>query len=159
MDVHTLHNLLILFHAAAGTISFFAGGYLIFSPKFASNHRLFGLYWWSLVGLVVFLAGAMFVYWTEYSSTERIIFPGLFVLGLYMLYRARNARRLMKDQENSWRQDYIEHIGFTLISLFEGFIIVGALNSGFPGWLVAILAILGVLLGRAAIGFAQRRVA
>ena len=45
-----------------------------------------------------------------------------------------------------------------LISLFEGFIIVSGLNSGLPGWLVAILAILGVLLGRWLIRFAQRRI-
>jgi hypothetical protein len=99
------------------------------------------------------------VYWTNYSSVERIIFPGLFVLGIYMLYRARNANLLRKAHQNNWTQGYIEHIGFTLISLFEGFIIVSGLNSGFPGWLVALLAILGVLAGRWMIGFAQRRVA
>ena len=47
--------------------------------------------------------------------------------------------------------------GFTLISLFEGFIIVSGLNSGLPGWLVALVAIIGVLLGRWSIGVAQQR--
>ena len=75
-----------------------------------------------------------------------------------MLYRARSASRLLQVQPNAWKHDYIEHIGFTLISLFEGFIIVSGLNSGLPGWLVAILAILGVLLGRWLIRFAQRRI-
>ena len=159
MNIGILHNMQIILHAAAGVISFLAGCLLIFSPKLASNQRLFGLYWWSLVGLVVFLVGAIFVYWTEYSGAERVIFPGLFVLGMYMLYRARNARRLLKDQQGAWNHEYIEHIGFTLISLFEGFIIVAVLNAGGPGWLVAILAILGILAGRSVIGFAQRRVA
>jgi hypothetical protein len=78
---------------------------------------------------------------------------------MYMLYRARNARRLLQDHQGAWNHEYIEHIGFTLISLFEGFIIVAVLNAGGPGWLVAILAILGILAGRSVIGFAQRRVA
>ena len=100
----------------------------------------------------------MLVYWTQYSRIERILFPGLFGLGLYMLYRARSARQLLGSRQRNWKQAYIEHIGFTLISLFEGFIIVTGLNSGSPGWLVALFAILGVILGRWAIGFAQQRV-
>ena len=57
------------------------------------------------------------------------------------------------------KHTFIEHIGFTLISLFEGFIIVSGLNSGIPGGLVAVVAILGVLVGRWALGLAQRRIA
>lgn len=75
-----------------------------------------------------------------------------------MLYRAQRASLLLKTQPNAWEQNYIDHIGFTLISLFEGFIIVGGLNAGIPGWLVALAAILGVLIGRWVIGFAQRRI-
>ena len=158
MNPQSLHNIFIMLHAASATISFFAGCLAIFSLRHASNQRWFGLYSWTLVGMVVFLAGAMLVYWTEYSVMERIIFPGLFGLGLFMLYRAHNANRLLQARQNNWKQNYIKHIGFTLISLFEGFIIVSGLNSGLPGWLVAFVAILGVFVGRLAIGNAQRRV-
>jgi uncharacterized membrane protein YfcA len=157
MDIPVLHDVLIILHAASATISFFAGGILIFSLGHASAPRWFGLYWWTLVGMVVLLAGAMLVYWAEYSGVERIVFPGLFALGIYMLYRARSASRLLQVRTPSWKHDSIEHIGFTLISLFEGFFIVSGLNLGLPGWLVAILAILGVLVGRWAIGLARRR--
>jgi hypothetical protein len=108
--------------------------------------------------MVVLLIGAMLVYWNEYSSTEHIVFPILLGLGMFMLYRAQNAGRLLRSQQDDWTLGYIEHIGFTLISLFEGFIIVTVLNAGGPGWLVALLAILGVLVGRWVIGFAQRKV-
>jgi hypothetical protein len=127
MDVFQLRYILIMLHAAAGAISFFAGLALIFLPQYLSNRRLFALYSWSLIGLVVFLAGAMIVFWTNYSNPERIIFTGLFGLALYML------------------------------SLFEGFIIVAALNAGSPGWFVGLLAVLGVFAGRWVIGVAQRR--
>jgi hypothetical protein len=158
MDVHSLHNVLIILHAAAATISFFSGCLLIFFREYTSNQRLFSLYWWSLVGMVVFLAGAILVYWTEYSNAEHIIFPGLFGLGIYMLYRARSANYLLETQQNNWKGSYIEHIGFTLISLFEGFIIVSGLNSGISGWMVAVAAILGVFIGRWVIHLAQQRV-
>ena len=158
MDVHIIHNVLIALHAASATLSFVAGCWLIFFARQLSNGQLFTLYWWTLVGSIVLLAGAILSYWTEYSSIERILFPGLFVLGLYMLYRAQSARRRLESQAKAWKHDAIEHIGFTLISLFEGFVIVAGLNAGLPGWLVALIAILGVLLGRWLIGSAQRRV-
>ena len=158
MDIQSLHNILIMLHATAAAISFFVGCLLIFAPTYISNQRLFGLYWWSLMGMVVLLIGAMLVYWNEYSDTERIVFPILLGLAMFMLYRAHNASLLLKAQQNDWKLAYIEHIGFTLISLFEGFVIVTVLDAGGPGWLVALLAILGVLVGRWVIGLAQRKV-
>jgi uncharacterized membrane protein YfcA len=158
MDINTIHNVLIILHASAATLSFVAGCLLIFLPIYTSNQRLFSFYWWSLIGMVIILLGAILVYWTKYSITERIIFPGLLILAFYMLYRARSANHLLGAQQNDWKHGYIEHIGFTLISLFEGFIIVSGLNSGISGLLVALAAILGVLIGRWAIGFAQRKI-
>jgi uncharacterized membrane protein YfcA len=156
MDINSIHNVLIILHASAAIISFFAGCLLIFSSAYRSNQGLFSLYWWSLIGMVILLMSAILVYWTEYSNIEHIIFPGLLVLAFYMLYRARNANHLIKAQQNDWKQGYIKHIGFTLISLFEGFIIVGGLDIGVPGWLIALLAILGVFVGNWVIGLAQR---
>ena len=159
MDIQSTHYVLIILHATAATFAFFAGCLLIFSPTFLSNERLFNLYLGSLVAMILLLAGAIFVYWTEYSDFERIIFPGLLGLGLLMLFRGWGAGLVLRTQQTNWKLGYIEHIGFTLISLFEGFIIVSGLNSGIPGWLVGVIAILGVLAGRWSIGVAQRRVA
>lgn len=156
MNINSFHDALIVLHSAFATISFFAGSFLMISPL--SGRRFFNWYWWALIGMVILLAGAILVYWTEYSGVERIVFPGLLILGFYMLYRAWNAKSLMQNQNNDWRHDYLENIGFTLISLFEGFVIVSGLNSGLTGWLVALLAISGVLLGRWLIRLAQRSV-
>ena len=159
MDIQAIHNVLIVLHAITATISFFVGCFLIISLRNRRGQEWFGLYWWTLVGMVVLLAAVIFVYWTEYSGIERILFPGLFALGLYMLYRARSANSLLTSQPTDWKHPYIEHIGFTLISLFEGFIIVSGLNSGLPVWLVSLVAILGVLIGRWSIAYTQRKVA
>ena len=158
MDVNSLHNVFIILHSASATLGFFAGGFLMFSPVEISYQRFFRVYWWSLVAMVVLLAAAIAVYWRNYSDIEQIVFPGLLALAVYMLYRAQRANRLLSSQQPDWKRDYIEHIGFTLISLFEGFVIVSGLNAGLSGWLVAVFAILGFLLGRGLIGFAQRRI-
>ncbi len=158
MDINSIHSVIIILHAASATLAFFAGCLLIFSPAYTSNQRLFNVYEWALISMVVLLAGAIFVYWTQYSNVERIIFPALFALSIYMLYRAWSANRLLASAQIGWEIAYIEHIGFTLISLFEGFIIVSGLNSGFPGWLVGVVAVVGLLLGRWLIGSTRRRV-
>jgi len=46
---------------------------------------------------------------------------------------------------------YIGHVGFTLISLFVGFLIVGAIDLDVPGWLVGVVAVGGVAGGIAGI--------
>ena len=157
MDVFSTHNVIIILHAAAATLAFFAGCVLIFSPMYMLNRGLFNSYLWSLIAMVLLLAGAIIVYWQEYSDVERIIFPGLLGLGLFMLFRAWGAGLVLATQQDNWKLGYVEHIGFTLIALFEGFIIVSGLNSGFPGFLVAIVAIAGLFAGRWLIGTAKRR--
>jgi hypothetical protein len=157
MGIHTLHDLFIALHAASGALSFLAGSVLIFSARNLAN-PLFGAYWWFLAGLIVFLTGAMVAYWRQYAAAERIIFSGLFVLGLYMLYRARSASRLLQDQPAGWKRSYVAHVGFTLISLLEGFIIVAASNTGGAAWLTTLFGALGFLLGRWALGLAEGKV-
>ena len=109
--------------------------------------------------MALLLAGAVAVYWSNYSDVERIVFPGLLGLALFMLFRAWGAGVVFATQQKNWKLGYVEHIGFTLISLFEGFIIVGGLDLGIPGWLVAIVAVLGLFAGRGLIGSAKQRVA
>jgi hypothetical protein len=159
MDNPSMHNTLILLHAATATLAFFAGCALILSPRYMLNRQVFNLYLWSLLAMALLLAAAVVVYWEEYSDVERIIFPGLLGLALFILFRAWGAGLVLATQQENWKLGYVEHIGFTLVSLLEGFIIVSGLNSGFAGWLVAVIAILGLLAGRWLIGFAKRRVA
>lgn len=109
--------------------------------------------------MTLLLAGAIFVHWEEYSDVEEIVFPGLLGLALFMLFRAWGAGIVSTTQQGKWKLGYVEHIGFTLISLFEGFIIVAGLNSGFAGWVVAMIAIAGLLAGRWLIGIAKQRTA
>ena len=51
----------------------------------------------------------------------------------------------------------MEHIGFTLIALWDGFVVVLAIDLGAPGWLVIVLAVLGVVVGNRALHWAEAR--
>ena len=157
MDSSSVHSVLIILHSAAATIAFLAGSLLIFSTTYTSNQKLFNLYLWTLIGMAILLAGAIIVGWQEYTDAERIVFPGLLGLALFMIFRGWGAGLVLGAHQRDWMLGYIEHIGFTLVSLFEGFIIVSGLNSGLPGWLVAIVAVLGLLVGRWVMSQAKRR--
>jgi hypothetical protein len=159
MDISSMHNTFILLHAATATLAFLAGWLLVSSTKYFSSRWLFYVYLWSLIAMALLLAGAIVAYWNEYSDIERVVFPGLLGLALFMLFRAWGAGVVIATQQKNWKLGYVEHIGFTLISLFEGFIIVAGLDLGFPGWLVAIVAIAGLLAGRWWITSLKRRVA
>ena len=159
MDSSSLHDTFIILHTVTAIVSFIAGSLLLFSRTYATNRLLFGLYFWSLAGMAILLAGTIMVYWADYNDTERIVFPGLLGLALFMLFRGWAAGLVLNTRQKGWKIGYVEHIGFTLISLFEGFIIVSGLNAGLPGWLIAFVAVLGLLAGRWLIASAKRKTA
>jgi uncharacterized membrane protein YfcA len=97
--------------------------------------------------MIVFLAGAILAHASRLDAMQRVIFPGLFLLSVYMLFRGLQARTVLVSHSADWFPRYVDHIGFTLIALFEGFIIVGGIDVGAPAWLTAAAAVLGVLAG------------
>jgi hypothetical protein len=157
MDSSSIHSVLIILHATAATLAFFAGVFLIVSQVYATNQTLFRVYFWTLIGMTILLASAIIAYWDEYNSVERIVFPALLGLSLFMVFRGWGAGLVLATRQENWELGYIEHIGFTLISLFEGFIIVSGLNAGFPWWLVVLVAVLGLLIGRWSIAQSKKR--
>lgn len=157
MDIDAAHRIAIILHAVTATVCSLAGIVLVVSTRFATSRRLFAVYWWMLVGMVLSLVGAMVAYWNVYTPGSRLTFSGLLLLALYMVYRGHRARRVLEARPAGWRQDHIEHIGFTLISFFEGLVIVAILNLGGAIWLVVLVAALGIVLGRYLLGIAKRR--
>ena len=149
------HDVLIWSHAAAGVISFAAG---IVSLRLRSVAS-----WWfrgylaALVALVVFMVAVVAVDWLDLDLASRLVYTGLIVLGGYMLWRAWQAQLELRVQSSRWRTKYLDHVGFTLISLFDGFVIVGAIDLHLPGWLVAVIAVAGVVVGIATIGRLKKR--
>lgn len=142
------HDILISAHAIAAGLCFLAGSIVLYSRAYRFDGGLFRVYLWSLGGMVVFLAMAMLTEWTAYSGTQRTVFIGLLGLAIYMFYRGFSARTLLKTQAAGWSEMFVNHVGFTLISLFEGFVIVTGFNAQAPVWLVGTIAVVGIVAGR-----------
>lgn len=87
-----LHTAMIILHAAAGVTAFVAGCLALVSPKAEQRaQRLFRVYLLSLGLMLVFLLAAMAAHWQQLSIAAQVTFGGLFLLGLYMGWRALSA--------------------------------------------------------------------
>lgn len=142
------HTLFITVHAVTGAVALLAGSVAL------RRGAMFGTYLWSLVGMELFLVLAIAAEWAELPTGTRVLFTALAVLGVVMLWRAARARPIRPSRTVPPTTRYVEHVGFTLIALFDAFVVILVLNAGAPGWLIAaagvLIAVAGHFLLRAA---------
>jgi len=115
-----LHTVLIALHAIAGAVALLVG---------CVAHRgrvLFDVYLWSLVAAIGFLVAAVLEGWARSDGGTRLLFGAFVVLGGVMVAQAVSARRLTLSPA------YVDRVGFTLVSLFDAFVVVSVLNLGAP---------------------------
>ena len=69
----------------------------------AAGTRLvaFRVYAGSLMAMLGFVAAAIGVSWADLELTSRLVFSGLFGLGLYMAWRAYRARARLRRQSRA----------------------------------------------------------
>lgn len=139
------HTVFIILHTLAGVIAFVAGCVAI------RRGSLFATYLWSMVGMVLFLVLAIAVNWGELDTPTRILFSAFFVLGAVMVWRAAQARRLVPSGSTGPSRRYIDHVGFTLVALFDAFVVITVLDLGAPGWAVAAAGVLVAIAGHFAL--------
>ncbi len=146
------HDLFIFLHAFGSSIAFLAGCMAIV-PSLQPNARisLFVLFLGSLAAGIIALLASVAVDWMVMGIIQQIIAGGLCLLALVMCWRAFQAYRVFMQKPSGWMLMFIGHIGFILISLFEGFIIIALLDLGVPGLLVIAMAILVAMGGTAVI--------
>jgi hypothetical protein len=152
-----IHDVLIAIHALGGVVAFGTGCRLIWRPPASPKSTSLTLYLWSMVVLVAFVIVVVLYDWPRLGVTERVAFSALDVLALYMAWRAHQARQLSRHRAGDWWLRFTDHIGFTLIGLFDGFVIITAIDLGAPAWLVAVPAILGVVGGNLAVDAVKGR--
>ena len=151
-----IHNLIIIGHALAGVVSFSAG--VLSLALTTTRSWRFHTYLTSLVAMVVFMIVAVAWDWADLDASATTIYLGLVGLGLFMVARAVGAAARLRHRDRNWRSRYLDGIGFTLISLFEGFVIVAAIDLGAPPWLVLLVAAAGVAVGIWAKNVAKHRI-
>ncbi len=142
-----LRTLFLSLHVAGGVAGLLIGGFALRPPVENTRLWLRRAYAAALVVLLVFLVATVGVDWSGLQTTQQVIYVALIALAAFMVARVLLAFRVAKQQPAGWDSKYMNHIYFTYISLWEGFFIVGLIDLGAPGWLVAAVAIGVLVLG------------
>lgn len=139
------HTVFIAVHAVAGVVAFVTGCVAL------RRGTLFGTYLWSMAAMALFLALAVAAEWGVLPAPLSVLFSAFVVLAGYMVWRAAQARRIRPTTATGPSAAYVEHIGFTLVALFDAFAVIAVLNAGAPGWLVATAGVLIAVAGHFAL--------
>lgn len=126
-----LPPLLIALHAVSATVAFGAGCGAARGPAWTTTVVR------AMVAAAVLVAAAVAMDWSDATGPARLVFAGLLVLMAVLVAVSFRARRTGS----------VDDLGFVLISLFEGFVIVLLLDLGAPWWVVLVLALAGVAGG------------
>jgi len=144
------NTVFVTVHASAAVVAFAAGLASLRSGRFLAAYRI-------AVGLMAAaLVPAVLVDWADTDPVARGAFTGLIGLAAAMVVRAELAARSLSAARRP-TVAYVEHVGFTLISLAVGFVVVSGIRLGAPAWLVAAIGVGIVLAGRSAVGRVGRQ--
>ncbi|MGO4595285.1 hypothetical protein AB4Z18_15825 [Leifsonia sp. 2TAF2] len=157
MTVTSVHWLFIALHAGFAVAGFALGcAVLIRIPTSVTSRRV-AWFGWCVIAAMVLLVTLVAVDWARLTSTKQIAFGILSLLAVYMIVRVAQARRALVRQRTGWRKAFIGHVGFVMISLFDGFCIVSAIDLRLPPAAIVGVAVLGVVVGVVVIRALVRR--
>src|SRR5439155_19276963 len=112
-------------------------------------------YYAALVLMAAALPVAVLLDWATLDGPTQVAFVALCVLAGTMVWEADRARRFLRRAPAAMSAArsgaFVEAVGFTVIALLDGFAIITALNLGAPGWAVAVVGVLVVLVARPAV--------
>jgi hypothetical protein len=144
---NALHVSLIVAHAVCG-ITALGTGIVLLRPTAGTRSLLFRVYLGALWLMVLFLIAAVALDWPALARGSQVLYSLLLLLALYVGWRGWSALQHLRTRAGDWHVGYIEDVGFTVIALFDGFVIISALDLDAPLWLVLVIAALGILSGR-----------
>lgn len=142
-----LHTGLIIAHATLAVVGFVFGCLLMATLPESSRSARFVTWYVCIVAAMLLLIAVVAVDWSTLVVAKRIAFGILSVLAVYLLVRTEQARRSLLNQRGGWRKAFLGHVGFVMISLFDGFCIVSAIDLRLPPWVIVTVAVLGVVVG------------
>ena len=151
-----VHSLLILLHTGFAVASFVLGWLVLARCPRRSRADSSGSTR-DVIAAMLLLITVVAVDWAGLAVTKRVAFGILCALAVYLVVRAEQARRVVTSRPPGWRKRFIGHVGFVMISLFDGFCIVSAIDLGMPVAVVVAVAVLGVVVGVLVIRHLVRR--
>lgn len=152
-----MHVLLIVVHATAAVAAFGLGSALLIRPPKRKRDVRIAVYLAAIWAAVVALIAVVLLDWSGLAPGKRIAFAVLVVLGVVLLVRSALAARVASRRPARWLRSFLAHIGFVLISLFDGFCIVTAIDLRMPAAVVVAAAVAGVVAGALVTRRAVRR--
>jgi len=154
-----LYILAIVLHAVTATGAFFVGIALLFQSQTLRQLRLARAVVVLLMLMAVFLIIAILSHVTSLPTNKQLIFGGLFLLLVYMIWRTIQAVIVLRTHQQADQFKVLAHVGFVLISLFDGFAIVSALDLHAPPWLLVVIAVGAVVIGISVINVRKKMLA
>lgn len=145
------HSGFVALHAASAVVAFGAGCLAL------RRGRWYPTYLGAMIGMAVFLVLAVAVGWGGNDVVTRVIFSGLGGLAGFMVWRGVLAGRLRPAGLARPSAAYVEHVGFTLVGLADGFVVVSVLRMGAPGWLLAATGVGIAIAGHHLLGATRQR--
>jgi hypothetical protein len=154
-----LRTTLVLIHASAGVGGLVAGLGSVSPPRPADRRGWIRVLYGLLLGvLFITLVVLIAVDWSGLDSGTRVAFVALAGLAAVMVFRLFLARRVAATAEGAWEERYVNHVYFTYISLWVGFVILPTLNLPLPQLTVPAVALAVLLLGHILIGRYKKRI-
>ncbi|MBB3053050.1 hypothetical protein FHS23_004093 [Prauserella isguenensis] len=142
------HTVVILIHATAAVAALGLGIAALRFPPLLRAHTA------SIVIMAAALPIAIALRWAERAPAATVIFAALAVLGVVMIVRAVLAERSARLGRS---RAVLSHIGFNLIALVTGFLILPAMRSGLGPVAVVATAVLVPIAGSTALHLFRRR--
>lgn len=92
----------------------------------------------------------------QINTGARVLFAAFVGLAWFMVWLAARARRIRPSGSARPSRRYLDHVGFTLVALFDAFAVITVLDLGAPIWLVVGTGLAIALAGHLAIRWAKR---
>lgn len=140
-----LHTGLIAGHAVSALAAFGLGA--LIAVRGGGHPARAWVYAIALTLMTVFVASVVAVDWGTLAGALRGVFGALLALAAYTTWRGWRARSRLRAGPAA-RSGALEDVGFTLITLFTGFVVILAQDLGGPVWLVVLAGIVAVAGGR-----------
>lgn len=131
-----MHLFLIMLHAAAGVAALALGVLTLRRPHWFTAYATVLVV--SMLSLLIAVASS----WPVLDTPTRGVFTGLGVLAVVVLAQVGRAKRAEVGSSS-----YAAGVGFTVVALADGFLVVSVLDLGAPTW-----AVVGTGVGVAVVG-------
>ena len=149
-----LRNVLIAAHAVSAAVAFLLGAGLAVRPS--TRPAWAWAYVIALMLMTLFIGGAVILDWHGLDPAIRGLFAALIALAGYTVWRGWQARARLSAAGPAL-VSAIDDLGFTLITLSTGFVVILVRDLGGPVWLMAVLGVVSVATGRLLVSLIKAR--